>query len=147
MNNSSYIKDIWSGIFLGLIEGLTEFLPVSSTAHLILASKLLDLKQELLVTNSIIVQASSVAALLIYFGRLVKSEETFFDKHFLRNSLVCSGVFISVALAFESVIKAALFSVNGIIVGLTLGSILMIVGTLFKRERRYFGVQKSLLLG
>lgn len=60
--------DIWSSIILGIIQGLTEFIPVSSTAHLILANQLLPLSQPTdLHAFDTIIQAGTLLPLLIYF--------------------------------------------------------------------------------
>src|SRR5882757_7620672 len=47
-------------LILGLVEGITEFLPVSSTAHLILASRLLGLDSEFLKSFEIIIQFGAI---------------------------------------------------------------------------------------
>ena len=39
--------DIFQSIILGIIEGFTEFLPISSTGHLIVASKFLNIEQRI----------------------------------------------------------------------------------------------------
>lgn len=64
--------DIISTIILGIVEGLTEFLPVSSTGHLILASKLLNLQQTPTLTCfEVSIQLGSILAVVfIYFSKL-----------------------------------------------------------------------------
>lgn len=63
---------ILDALILGIVEGLTEFIPVSSTGHMILASKLMNLKQdEFLKTFEVAVQLGSILAVLfIFFDKL-----------------------------------------------------------------------------
>lgn len=60
--------DFLHAIILGIIEGVTEFLPISSTGHMILASKLMGLSQsDFLKTFEISIQLGSILAVLILF--------------------------------------------------------------------------------
>jgi undecaprenyl-diphosphatase len=60
----------WEAVFLGLIEGLTEYLPVSSTGHLLLAEKLLGVTSPGR-TFEVLIQLGAIVALLtVYSGRL-----------------------------------------------------------------------------
>jgi undecaprenyl-diphosphatase len=74
------VNDYALAIILGVIEGLTEFLPVSSTAHLRLTEALLgiDLGDAYWKTFSIVIQLGAILCLPIYFwGRLVKFVRSF----------------------------------------------------------------------
>ncbi|MCJ1705466.1 undecaprenyl-diphosphate phosphatase [Rathayibacter sp. VKM Ac-2926] len=63
--------DILQAIILGIIEGLTEFLPVSSTGHLTIAEKLMGLKVDDLGVTAFtaIIQVGAIAAVLLYFRK------------------------------------------------------------------------------
>lgn len=54
-------------IILGIVEGLTEFLPVSSTGHLIIATDLLHENQEALVSFNIIIQFGAILAVVVLY--------------------------------------------------------------------------------
>lgn len=58
-------------IILGIVEGLTEFLPVSSTGHLTIAEKLLGLRvdDKAVTAYTAIIQLGAIAATLLYFAR------------------------------------------------------------------------------
>lgn len=66
---------LWHAIILGLIQGLTEFLPVSSTAHLTIAENLL-LKRSMPLAFDVLLHVGTLVALLVYFrqelSRIVK---------------------------------------------------------------------------
>ncbi len=68
---------ILQAIFLGLVQGLTEFIPVSSTAHLVFAARLIDLyggadktlQAEQTTATIAVIQLGTLLAVLIYFSR------------------------------------------------------------------------------
>jgi undecaprenyl-diphosphatase len=62
---------IWQAVVLGGVEGLTEFLPVSSTAHLKITESLLGLPvaDASVVGYTAVVQTGAIAAVLLYFAR------------------------------------------------------------------------------
>ena len=59
---------LWHAILLGLVQGLTEFLPVSSTAHLTLTENLL-MGQSMPLAFDMLLHAGTLVALLVYFRR------------------------------------------------------------------------------
>jgi len=61
--------DIWKATILGVVEGVTEFLPVSSTGHLTITEKLLDLKvDDPSVTGfTAVIQVGAILAAIVYF--------------------------------------------------------------------------------
>ena len=60
----------FQAFFLGVVQGLTEFIPVSSTAHLLIASNLLGLlADDRTFSFNVIIQLGTVLAMLVFFWR------------------------------------------------------------------------------
>lgn len=63
------LADIWRALVLGVIEGITEFLPISSTGHLIIAADLLNFEGSMGGTFEIFIQLGAVLAVVWYYRR------------------------------------------------------------------------------
>ena len=79
-------------IFLGILQGLTEFLPVSSSGHLVLAQKYLGLDEPLVFFDVMLHVGTLAAVLVVYRGAIAKlvlgGFSTFGDKQFYRKPIV-----------------------------------------------------------
>ncbi len=67
--------DFFQAIILSIVEGLSEFLPISSTGHLVLTSKLLNIQQTDFVKSfEVIIQLGAILAVVsLYFKRLINN--------------------------------------------------------------------------
>src|SRR5215467_5804414 len=61
---------LFQAILLGIVQGLTEFIPISSTAHLVLASRLMNLAltSEQLTASIAVIQLGTLVAVIAYFA-------------------------------------------------------------------------------
>ena len=139
--------EIFVAVILGLVEGLTEFAPVSSTGHMIIVDDLWLNSKELFgseVANAfkVVIQLGSILAVVVLFwGR-------FMDLLGLRKLKVTSAgngqklnllqIFVGLlpagvlGLLFEDYIDDHLFTMKTVIVGLFLGAFLMIAADKFR---------------
>ncbi|MEZ5692617.1 MAG: undecaprenyl-diphosphate phosphatase [Altererythrobacter sp.] len=108
------MSPILTAIILGIVEGLTEFLPVSSTGHLILATELLGFDQEDWEVFNIAIQPAAILAIVVLYWRTfwdVAKGLLGFEKgalHFVRNLLVAFFPAVILGLAFGDAIETML---------------------------------------
>ena len=126
---------------LGIVEGLTEFLPISSTGHLILASSLLDFRGENVATFEIAIQTGAMFAIIWeyrrkLFGTLGGLLHEPVARRFALNILVAFIPAVVLGLSFGSLIKGHLFHPVPVAISFVVGG-LIILWVEARHHRRY----------
>ena len=124
-------------LLLGVVEGLTEFLPISSTGHLILVSDLLGLNDEKGKVFDIVIQLGAILAVCWeYRARFAKAFSGLasdrVQQRFAANLFVAFLPAAAVGLAFQSQIKKFLFNPVSVAIALVVGAL-----AIFAIERWY----------
>ncbi len=139
--------ELWQALVLGLVEGVTEFLPVSSTGHLILASTLMGLddpeSKDAVDAFNIVVQGAAILAIVgLYWPRLVQMLRGLAGRDPAGRRLVVN-LALGCAPAFllwpflVSTAKEHLFAPAPVLLALVLGGVWMIA---LDRRRRARGI-------
>jgi undecaprenyl-diphosphatase len=123
----------WQAIVLGLVEGLTEYLPVSSTGHLLLTQRLLGITQtDAANAYAIAIQAGAIVAVLgLYRQRVARMIRGVFgrDATGLRLALGLIVAFIPAAvigLLFDKRIEAVLFGLEPVAAAWIIGGVVIL---------------------
>jgi undecaprenyl-diphosphatase len=129
---------------LGIVEGLTEYLPVSSTGHLVLVGRCLGLSDDDPATASfeIVIQLGAILAVVAHYRRLISDRA----RGLLTGDPVASRLAAAIAIAFaptaaaglllRKTIKAHLFGPLPVALALAVGGVAMIVIERLLRARR-----------
>jgi undecaprenyl-diphosphatase len=133
MDTLLYLK----ALLLGVIEGLTEFLPISSTGHLIIAADLLAFNGESAKTFNIVIQLGAILAVcwhyrakLLALARTLPGEPA--SQRFVLNLLIAFIPAALLGVALHRFIKEHLFHPFNVAIALVLGGLVILW-----IERRY----------
>lgn len=126
--------DFWSAfqaIILGIVEGLTEFLPISSTGHQIIVADLIDFGGERAMAFNIIIQLGAILAVVWEFRRKIievvlglRSESS--ARHFTVNLLVAFMPAVVLGVLFADFIHHHLFNPITVAAALVVGGVIML---------------------
>jgi undecaprenyl-diphosphatase len=127
---------------LGIVEGLTEFLPISSTGHLILVGSLLDFTGEVAKVFEIAIQTGAMLAVIWeYRLRLSRTVSGLtHDRQAQRFALNVAIAFVPavvLGLAFGGMVKAYLFHPTAVATSFIVGGFIIL--WVERRHRRQFG--------
>lgn len=143
----------FEAIFLGLLQGLTEFLPVSSSGHLVLASHLLGTKQPG-VSFEIVVHLGTLLSVLVYFRqRLARILRAPFDDQFkserkLWGYLVLASIPAALlGLIFKEKFEQAFSEPFYTSVALIITAVILFVSRFFKKATGQIKLPTVLVMG
>ena len=134
-----------AALIIGIVEGLTEFIPVSSTGHMIIVGNMIGFKGNLAQTFEIVIQLGAILSVLVLYRDKFRR---FFTKEGWETAKGLSGFHIMAgcvptmlfAFVIHSFIKKYLFSPFTVAIGLILGSILLVCA-----ERKVKGHEDELV--
>ena len=139
---------IFKAIIIAIVEGLTEFVPVSSTGHMILVGNLINFNDSFASMFEVVIQLGAILAVVVlYWNKISTSVVEFFKFIFTKgeegktgfrfgiNVIVGSIPALIVGLALHDKIKS-LFTPRAVIYGFIVGGILLIVIENIYRKRR-----------
>ena len=121
--------NIFDALILGTLEGLTEFLPISSTGHLILVSHVLGLQQtDAHKTFEISIQLGSILAVLFLFAQKLLASKSLWLK--IGVAFLPTAIF---GFLFYKTIKS-LFGIETVSIMLIVGGIILLAIEYFRRN-------------
>ena len=150
---------IWlTAIILGIVEGLTEFLPVSSTGHLILATELLGYDASRWAIFNIAIQPGAILAIVVLYRKLFWDMFTGFFRRdpvaiaFVRNLLLAFFPAVILGLALGDYIEVMLENAVIVAWALIVGGIAILLVERFAKPKESGGVanlstRQSILIG
>lgn len=134
-------------VLLGIVEGLTEYLPVSSTGHLILAGRLLGAHGKGTGSYEIVIQLGAVLAVLIEYRKLLSERA----RGLLTREPASLALFMALGVAFvpaavvglllHHMIKRVLFGPVPVAAALVVGGVVMIVVERVRARRHIDGLR------
>ncbi|WP_144163140.1 undecaprenyl-diphosphate phosphatase [Paraburkholderia sp. BCC1885] len=127
-------------LILGVVEGLTEFLPVSSTGHLIVVGSLLDFDGEHAKTFDVVIQLGAILAVCWEYRRRIGNVLTGLParpdaRRFALNVAIATIPAVVLGLLFEKSIKDALFSPLPVAYALVVGGLVILWAEARQRVR------------
>jgi undecaprenyl-diphosphatase len=134
-------SELVKALILGIVEGLTEFLPVSSTGHLVAVGTFLNFAPAYAKTFEVIVQFGAIVAVCWEFRSRIASIVMTFPSHaptrrFVVNVMIATIPAVVLALMFENAIKKRLFSPIPVAFALLFGGvIILLVERRVRRQR------------
>lgn len=124
--------DFLHAIILGVVEGVTEFLPISSTGHMILVSKLLNIPDtEFLKTFEVVIQMGAILAVVALYWR-----KLLLDWEIMKRLVVALVPALGVGYLFYASIRKMLGSESVVLWSLLIGGIVIILVETFKKGNK-----------
>jgi len=125
--------DIFQAVIIGIIEGFTEFLPISSTGHMIVASEFLGLPQsDVIKAYEVIIQLAAILAVMFIY----KDKFTFKKINLWIKIFIAFFPLAIVGFIFKDQIKMYLFNVETVAWMFIIGGVVFLIVEYFYQEEK-----------
>ncbi len=150
---------VWHAIILGIVEGATEFIPISSSGHLILSHKILNIQGIESLSVDAIFQSATILAVLVYFWsdlchlfkvfirmglrKIVANE----DKIMIQAIIISTIPAVIIGLYVEKYMETTFRSAHLVAWSLLAGSLLMFLAEKYARQNKILSTGKGFIIG
>jgi len=141
------VYDYFCAFIIGVVEGLTEYLPVSSTGHMIIVGNMLHFTGALADLFDVFIQLGAIlSVLVVYRDKFIAwlDRDNWFKNRGASPFNVAVGMFPAcvVGFLFHGIIKKYLFGPATVIIGLIIGGLFMIAAEHFKKDFKVTDVDR-----
>ena len=131
-------------IILGIVEGVTEFLPVSSTGHLIIVNRFIDFTGKFATMFDIVIQLGAILSVMVYFKNrlfpIEKSIDQLRKMHIVgvwKKTIAGVSPAIVIGGAFGGFVEEKLFNPTVVAIALVVGGVVLIIVETMKKKVRF----------
>jgi undecaprenyl-diphosphatase len=138
----------WKALLLGIVEGLTEFVPISSTGHLIIAGQLIDYPEAKRATFDIFIQLGAILAVFWHYRRelielAARAPRERSARSLMLNLLVAFVPAACVGFLLHHQIEQYLFSVHTVAGALVAGGVVILLVERRPRRARVTTIEQT----
>jgi len=128
------MSDIVKAVILGIVEGVTEFLPISSTGHLILVNQFIAFDEQFTKMFDIVIQLGAILSVVVYFRKrlftFIQENGSYFRSQtadLWKKAIIGVLPALMIGAMFGKQIQESLFNSTTVAVTLVLGGIILIL--------------------
>ncbi len=125
------IFDLVKAVILGAVEGITEFLPISSTGHLIIVNEWLSFSKQFTQMFDIVIQLGAIVAVALYFNPRICPLSKYADRkkvfNIWRKTLVAFLPALVIGFFLAKTVQAKLFNPTTVAIALIVGGVVLIL--------------------
>ncbi len=156
---NNYNMEILNSLILGIVQGITEFLPISSSGHLIITRDLLKIQADNGLAFDSVLQLATTLAVIIYFNKeIIDLVKSFFNlifgklndptkRNYLFFVIIATVPAVIFGLLFENYMDTIFRSSLLVVVALLIGSLIMYFADKFAKQNMALSFKNSLIIG
>ena len=139
--------EIFDAVILGVVQGITEFVPISSSGHLIVARDVFDISTKGSLAFDAVLHLATAFAVLAYFWRDIAAIFSGERSHLIGALLLGTAPAVAIGLLFEGAIEETLRSTTVVAWALIAGSVLFVLAEWLGKRKEELTMGKGLIAG